>query len=53
MNWLSGKKTYILMAVLFICGGLKAVGYMDDKTYMDIYSFLVPAGLVALRMGVK
>ena len=51
MNFLSGKKTYILMAVLFVAGGLKALGMLDENTYMMLFSLLVPAGLVTLRMG--
>ena len=49
LDFLSGKKTYILMAILFVAGGLKALGLLDEATYNMIFSFLVPAGIVTLR----
>ena len=50
---LAGKKTYILTAVLFVLGGLKAIGAVDETLYNSIAALLIPASIFTLRMGVK
>ena len=52
-NMLAGKRTYIVAVVLFVAGGLRSIGYLDEGTYQTLFNFLVPAGLVTLRMGMK
>ena len=53
MSALKGWKTYLCMAVLILAGGLKAAGYIDEATYMFILSIVAPAGVMALRAGMK
>ena len=52
-NFGSGYRTYVLMAVLFVAGGLKSLGYIDQGTYDALFAFLVPMGITTLRMAVK
>ena len=51
MNQLEGKKTYIVAGIVFILGGLKALGLVDEGIYSALIAFLLPVGLVTLRMG--
>ena len=50
LDWLKGKKTYIVFAALFIIGGLQANGIEIPQW---VYSILAALGLGALRAGVK
>lgn len=43
-NWLNGKKTYLAMALLFLYGGLAALGY-DLVWLKDTALFLGGVGL--------
>lgn len=52
MNLLKGRGTYLVAVVLFILGGLKALGYVDEGTYTIVMSLLVPTGLFTLRRSV-
>lgn len=47
--WLSGKKTYIVMVIMFILGGLQAIGIGVPEW---VYAMLVAVGLGAVRAGV-
>ena len=53
MDALKGKKTYLIMAVIAVLGGLKALGYIDDGLYMMLIGILAPAGVMALRAGMN
>ena len=64
MSWLSGKKTYIVGALMFIIGGLHAIKDMipvlssiSDETWKSVMSFVSVGGLGAalafLRSGVN
>lgn len=53
MNKLSGKKTYILTGLLFVVGGLKAIGLIDEGLYQTLFNLLVPASLFTMRMSIN
>ena len=53
MNFLKGKGTYAIAGALFILGGLKALGYVDEGTYNTVLAVLLPTGLFTLRRAVK
>ena len=53
MNFLKGNGTYLVAVVLFVLGGLKALGYVDEGIYNAAFSFLVPAGIFTLRRALK
>jgi len=48
IEWLKGKKTYIIAAVTFILGGLAAIGYAVPEWVIPI---LVSLGLYTSRIG--
>lgn len=50
VEFLKGKKTYIVGAVTFILGGLQALGYPIPA---EVYALLAGLGLAALRAGVS
>lgn len=50
IEWLSGKKTYIIYGVTFILAGLKGVGI---EVPIWIIAMLGSLGLISLRSGVK
>lgn len=52
MEWLSGKKTYIVGALIAVATFFHQMGYIDDSLYQAILGFLGGAGLIALRAGV-
>jgi hypothetical protein len=51
LNYLQGKRTYIIGAIIFILGGLDAIGYADIAD--QIYTLLGGLGLITLRASVK
>ena len=53
LNWGSGYRTYIIAALMFLTGGVRGLGYIDESTYMSVMSVLGPTGLLTLRMGIK
>lgn len=53
MDFLKGRKTYIVAAVWALATFAYAVGMLDQATYNLIQGILFPAGLAALRAGVK
>ena len=53
MNTFRGNGTYLVAVVLFILGGLKTLGYVDEGTYNVAFSFLVPTGIFTLRRALK
>lgn len=50
LEWLKGKKTYVVVAVTFILGGLRACGVEIPEW---VYPLLAAAGFGALRAGVR
>jgi len=53
MNFLKGKKTYIVMAVGVIVNGAFALGYIPTEYIPLVNSVLAFLGLGALRAGVS
>ena len=53
MNWLNGKRTYIVAAGIGIVSGLKAAGIIDPATADVLLTLLGGAGLAAVRAAVK
>lgn len=53
MNILRGRGTYLVALVLFAAGGLKALGFMDEATYQNLFNVLVATGLFTLRRAMK
>ena len=51
IEWLSGKKTYIVAFLLVILAGLRAQGYITQETYEAILALLAGGGFAALRAG--
>jgi hypothetical protein len=52
LNLINGKKTYIVVALMFIASGGMAVGWWDEKAVQMADLFLAPLGLAFLRSGV-
>ena len=50
LNWLKGKKTYFVVGIAFVLGGLQAAGVAVP---LWVYSVLAAGGLGSLRAGVK
>ena len=50
---LSGKKSYIVAALLVILSGLHAQGYITVEEYQLILGILGGLGLAALRAGIS
>lgn len=50
---LKGKKTYIVAGLIFILGGLKALGLIDDEAYLVLIGLFNAAGLASLRNSLK
>lgn len=48
-GFLKGKKTFILSACIFLLGGCKALGLVDDHVFMSLYAMLTGSGIAALR----
>lgn len=44
-----GYRTYIAVAVLFIIGGFKAIGVIDEATANTITTFAIGLGLFGIR----
>ncbi len=49
---LSGKKTYIVAAVLALATFAKSAGIIDDQVFSALQGLLAASGLAALRAGV-
>jgi len=52
-NFLDGKKSFIGAAVIFIAGGLKALGKLDEKTFEILITLGGAVAAVGIRMAVK
>lgn len=55
LEWLKGKKTYIVMGISFLFNVGVAVGWwtIDNKVWIEINALLVALGLTAMRAGIK
>ena len=51
MNWLKGKKTYLVAAIAFLYGGGIQIGLWDHNTAID--AMLAAAGLATVRAGIQ
>ncbi len=49
---LSGKKTYIVAAILALATFARAAGIIDDQFFTALQGLLAASGLAALRAGV-
>ena len=52
MEWLSGKKTYLIAFAMIVAAGLHAQGYIGLETYQWVEGVLMGGGFMALRAGV-
>lgn len=53
MDILKGKKTYLISALWAIATFVYSMGWIDQYTFSLIQGALLPAGIAALRAGVK
>jgi hypothetical protein len=52
-NWLEGKKTIIGAIVIFVGGGLKALGKIDEKTYEFILTLGGSISIYGIRDAIR
>ncbi len=52
IEFLQGKKTYIVMIAGIVVNGLFAMGYLDDKTVTLLDGVIVSLGLGTIRAGI-
>jgi len=52
-KWLSGKKTYIIVALGVIVNGLWAMGLIDEETVKVVDGILLFTGLGTVRAGIS
>ncbi len=52
-NVLDGKKTYIGAAVIFLAGGLRALGKIDEETYQTLVTLGGAIAVFGLREAIK
>lgn len=52
MNFLIGKKTYLIAGALALVTFARVMGWLDDAAYQMICGLLGAGGLAALRAGV-
>ena len=50
---LKGRKTYIVAALFALATFLRYINVIDENTFKMIEGVLLPAGLAALRAGIK
>jgi len=53
MEFLKGKKTYLVALGIAIATGALQMGWIDQKTYEWIIGILGAGGLAAIRAGIK
>ena len=51
LKFLSGKKSYIVMGMTFVIGGLHALGYIDDHMFLSLMGMFAGLGLGSLKSG--
>ena len=52
-QFLEGKKSFIGALVIFVAGGLKALGKIDDKTFQWIVTIGGAISVYGLRQALK
>ena len=52
MEFLKGRKTYLVGAGMVLLAGLKQQGYISDEVFQILEAVLLGGGLAALRAGV-
>ena len=52
-EWLSGKKTYIIVVLGVIINGLWAMGLIDEETVKIVDGILLFTGLGTVRAGIS
>ena len=53
IEWLSGKKTYVVAVIMILSSVAKGRGWIDPATYEVIMGILVALGFGFLRAGVS
>lgn len=53
MNFLKGKKTYIIAGLIGVVTVAAALGYIGDETKITLIGLLGGGGLATLRAGVS
>ena len=53
IDFLQGKKTYIVMSIGVIANGLFAMGYIDEKLITLIDGIVAALGLGTIRAGIS
>lgn len=53
IDFLKGKKTYIIAIIMVIIAGLQARGYITADQAKTVEAILTGAGLAALRAGIN
>ncbi len=53
IEWLKGKKTYIIVVLGIVCYGLKGMGIITPETFNAIATIAAMLGLGFLRAGIK
>lgn len=49
INFLKGKRTYIIGTLMFLTGGSRALNLIDQHTYETVMGLLGGLGFVAVR----
>ena len=49
-KWLEGKKTYFCAGILFIVGGLRAIGIEIPD---EVFALLGAAGFASMKAGIE
>lgn len=52
MNFLNGKRTYIIAVLLVLANAAYSLGYVDADLIVKIDAILAPLGLAFLRAGI-
>ena len=53
MEFLKGKKSYLLGFLMVLAAGLHAQGYINDSLYATLQSVLLGGGVMALRAAIS
>ena len=52
MQWLSGRKTYLVAALMGVLAMARTLGWLDEQSYQTVLGLLAGLGLGTLRAGV-
>jgi hypothetical protein len=52
IDWLKGKKSYIIAALIGIATGLRVANVIDQKAYEIIMAVLAPGQIMAIRAAI-